>query len=137
MSAVIGLPPTAVTGLLRVEGLAIGIASLVAFGLTGGNWWLYLLVLAPDLSFVGLAFGPRRGAWIYNLAHSYAGPLVLICAGLLVPVSGLLWAGLIWTTHIGVDRALGYGMKYPDAIETTHLGLIGRARKAGFHADAR
>ncbi|MCR4159401.1 DUF4260 domain-containing protein [Kerstersia gyiorum] len=27
-------------------------------------------------------------------------------------VPGLIAAGLIWTAHIGFDRALGYGLKY-------------------------
>ena len=28
--------------------------------------------------------------------------------------------------HIGVDRALGYGLKYPTAFADTHLGRVGR-----------
>ena len=32
---------------------------------------------------------------------------------------------LIWAAHIGFDRALGYGLKYPTAFSDTHLGRIG------------
>ncbi|NMM27217.1 MAG: DUF4260 domain-containing protein, partial [Glaciimonas sp.] len=32
---------------------------------------------------------------------------------------------LIWFVHIGVDRMLGYGLKYPEGFKVTHLGTIG------------
>jgi hypothetical protein len=28
---------------------------------------------------------------------------------------------LIWIIHIGVDRAIGYGLKYPSGFRDTHL----------------
>jgi len=28
---------------------------------------------------------------------------------------------LIWLAHIGIDRALGYGLKYPTFFRDTHL----------------
>jgi hypothetical protein len=31
---------------------------------------------------------------------------------------------LIWLAHIGVDRALGYGLKYPDGFKDTHLQRV-------------
>lgn len=137
MNPAIGIPPKPVTALLRLDGLAVGVAAIVAFALTGGNWWLFaLLILVPDLSFIGMVLGPKRGALTYDLAHSYTWPLILIGAGLLTPVTRLLPLGLIWAAHIGIDRALGYGLKYPDSIETTHLGLIGKARKAAGRANA-
>lgn len=136
MKPVIGIPPASVATLLRLEGAAVGVASLIAFALAGGNWWLYLLVLAPDLAFFAVALGAERGAMVYNFAHTYTWPLLFIAAGIFTPATLLLPLGLIWATHIGVDRALGYGLKYPHAVEITHLGLIGRARKEAGHADA-
>ena len=29
--------------------------------------------------------------------------------------------GLIWTAHIGVDRLLGFGLKYPTQFHDTHI----------------
>jgi hypothetical protein len=29
---------------------------------------------------------------------------------------------LVWAAHIGFDRLLGYGLKYPAAFGVTHLG---------------
>jgi hypothetical protein len=34
--------------------------------------------------------------------------------------------GLLWLAHIGMDRAFGFGLKYPDSFRHTHLGVIGR-----------
>jgi hypothetical protein len=31
---------------------------------------------------------------------------------------------LIWLAHIGADRLLGYGLKYPTAFKDTHLSRV-------------
>jgi hypothetical protein len=62
---------------------------------------------------------------IYNLAHSYVGPLTLAGAHFVSGIPGLLLA-MVWGAHIGFDRTLGYGLKYPTAFGDTHLGRIGR-----------
>ncbi|MFO7892188.1 MAG: DUF4260 family protein [Longimicrobiales bacterium] len=31
----------------------------------------------------------------------------------------------VWAAHIGMDRALGFGLKGPDAFQQTHLGWVG------------
>lgn len=123
--------PGSVTGAprvwLRMEGLAV-LALAVLLYWRGGHSWLLLAVLflAPDLSFAAYLAGPRVGALGYNLAHSYVGPAVAAAVALLTgrpPV-----AALIWAAHIGFDRALGYGLKYPTAFTDTHLGRLGPAR---------
>jgi hypothetical protein len=112
---------------LRLEGLCVLAAAAYAYARSGHSWLLFAaLFFVPDISFAGYAAGPRAGAIVYNLAHSYAGPLVL---GVAAAATGttLAWA-LIWTAHIGFDRAMGYGLKYPSAFADTHLGRIGRGR---------
>ena len=39
---------------------------------------------------------------------------------------GLLpWAGpIVWAAHIGADRMLGFGLKYPTAFKDTHLQRV-------------
>jgi hypothetical protein len=37
---------------------------------------------------------------------------------------------LIWSAHVGIDRALGYGLKYNDAFASTHLGRLAQKDKA-------
>jgi uncharacterized membrane protein YhaH (DUF805 family) len=124
-------PPVPVTRLLRLDGFAVAAAAIVAYVVIGGTWWLFaLLILAPDLALAGRGLGEARAANVYNWVHSYTLPLVLGAIGHFAGIEWMLPVALIWATHIGVDRALGYGLKYPHAIEHTHLGLIGRARKA-------
>lgn len=115
----------------RLEGLALLVLAALAYSRFGQSWALFaVLFLAPDLSFAGYLAGPRAGAWAYNLAHSLIGPLALASAGLLgaAPLATVL--SLIWLAHIGFDRALGYGLKSPEAFGLTHLGLIGPAGRA-------
>ena len=122
-SAVVGAPRI----WLRLEGLAV-------FGLTallyqqGEHSWLVfaVLFLAPDLSFVAYLAGPRIGALGYNMAHSYVGPA--LAAGLALLTGRPLVVALIWAAHIGFDRALGYGLKYPSGFADTHLGRLRRKR---------
>ena len=136
-TAPVGFPPASVSTILRLEGFFVLAASVGAFHLLGGNWWLFaLLLLAPDLAMLGALAGDKTGARVYNLAHTYLGPALL--AALSWPLAGasVLPLALIWTAHIGMDRALGYGLKYPSHDHATHLGLIGKARKAQRLANA-
>jgi hypothetical protein len=73
---------------------------------------------------------PCRAARIYNAFHSYVVPAVLGAMGLLLHAHGVVPVALIWINHIGVDRLMGYGLKYADGFGYTHLGLIGAARRA-------
>ncbi|WP_428031243.1 DUF4260 domain-containing protein [Ancylobacter sp.] len=113
--------------ILRAEGLAVFAAALVAYAAIGASWWLFAaLILAPDLSMLGYLAGPKSGAHLYNAVHSYVGPLAMGIAAhaLGAPLAGTL--ALIWLAHIGLDRALGYGLKYTAGFALTHLGRLGR-----------
>jgi hypothetical protein len=116
--------------LLRLEGAFLFAAATIAFGVAGGGpWWMFLvLFLAPDLSLAGYTLGQERGAAIYNTAHSTVGPLALATVGLLAANGTAEALGLIWAAHVGLDRALGYGLKYTAGFRFTHLGMIGRRR---------
>ena len=75
---------------------------------------------------LGYLIGARAGATAYNVAHTYALTLPLAVAGFLADEPALLAVALIWVAHIGLDRALGFGLKYPSAFGDTHLGRVGR-----------
>lgn len=128
-----GFPPVDVTALLRIEGLVVLVGAVTAYATLGGNWWLFaLLLLAPDLAMLGAIRGQRFGARMYNAAHTYTVPAVLGTLAWLAGAGWLVPFTLIWVAHIGLDRAAGYGLKYPGLDHHTHLGLIGKAkRKAG------
>lgn len=113
---------------LRLEGGAILVLALLLYARSGGNWATFaILFLAPDLSVLGYLVGPRLGAAVYNLAHSYVGPLLLYAAAVDFGLQGEGAASLIWLAHISFDRVVGFGLKYPTAFRDTHLGRIGRA----------
>ena len=114
--------------LLQLEGAAVlALASITYFNYYLGWQMFALLFLLPDLALLGYLVSNRTGAILYNLTHSYLGPVVCL---------GLSWAvfksqngmaiGLIWAAHIGFDRALGYGLKYASGFKDTHLGKVGK-----------
>jgi hypothetical protein len=111
--------------LLRLEG-AVTFAAATALYFHGDHaWWLYVvLALAPDLSMLGYAAGARVGTAAYDTVHTYVLPVTLATAGVLTDTGGLVAVGLIWIAHIGADRALGYGLKYPTGFKDTHLQRV-------------
>jgi len=134
----IGFPPKNVTLLLRLEGAVVFASVLVAYAALGGNWWIFaLLVLAPDLAMLAYLKDAVLGARLYNAVHTYAVPLAIGLVAYLVGATALLPFVLIWLAHIGIDRAVGYGLKYPGLDHHTHLGLIGPAKRSAKLADAR
>jgi hypothetical protein len=117
-----------VRALLRWEALALFAGAMALYVHLIGDWKLFaILILVPDLSMIFYVAGPRIGAAAYNAAHSTIGPIALAAASYLAPHQPALLAGaLIWAAHVGIDRALGFGLKYPAAFGDTHLGRIGR-----------
>ncbi len=85
---------------------------------------------------LGLLAGEKIGARTYNVVHSYTLPLAAGAIGYFAGIAWLVPVALIWAAHIGIDRAVGYGLKYPSALDHTHLGLMGKARKAAKIANA-
>ncbi len=115
--------------LIRTEELGLFLASIAAFAQLGMAWWIYpALLLAPDLSALGYLAGPGLGSVTYNLVHHRGVALLVFAAGGLGSMPGLALAGVILFGHSSLDRALGFGLKYPDAFGHTHLGWIGAAR---------
>jgi len=116
-----------VRGALRLEAFAAFAAATAIYAWNGFSWpGFALLFLAPDLAMLAYFVGPRAGALAYNLAHSIALALALTLAGFFSGLAIAAAGGLIWIAHIGIDRALGYGLKYPTGFHDTHLGQIGR-----------
>jgi hypothetical protein len=114
--------------LLRLEGAALAAACIYGYYRLGGSWWMFAaLILVPDVSFAGYLAGSRTGAIAYNTMHVTLGPLLCGLLGVLLPQFDLIAVALIWGAHIGVDRALGFGLKYSAGAALTHLGRIGGA----------
>jgi hypothetical protein len=131
-TATSGSASGAVTGgariLLQLEGLALFAAMIPLYAYRGGPWWLFaLLFLAPDLSFAAYLAGGRIGAAVYNAVHTTIVPIALLIAGFAFDQAPMISIAVIWLAHIGIDRAFGYGLKYPDGFNLTHLGRIGKS----------
>ncbi len=129
--------------LLKLEEAAQFLACLALLVMNGVPWWTYLLlVLGPDIGMLGYLVNTRVGALTYNLFHhkGIALLIALIALGsdfmtlaLATPdVSQLLLlTAIILFGHSSMDRMFGYGLKFGDHFQHTHLGWIGRSRELG------
>lgn len=119
-----------VISLLKLEEYGVFLFSGYLFTLLPYPWWLFpLLLLTPDLSMFGYAFGRAVGAITYNLVHHRLVALALFVLGSLVDDPVVSLAGVILLAHGSLDRALGFGLKHRDAFSHTHLGWIGRGKR--------
>jgi hypothetical protein len=113
--------------LLKLEEAFMFGLSIFLFSKLDYAWWWYpLLILAPDLSMVGYLMDTRLGAITYNFIHHKALGIVFFVFGVVLANQLLQLTGLILFGHSSMDRALGYGLKYPDSFQNTHLGVIGK-----------
>ena len=85
-----------------------------------------ITILLPDLAMLGYLRGTRVGARVYNIAHSTPLPAAVVAIGWWQDDSLVTALGLVWLAHIGLDRLIGYGLKYDDHFQHTHLGRLGR-----------
>ena len=107
---------------LRLEGAGVAAAAAAAYFAIDGPVWLFvLLALAPDVSMLAYAAGSRTGSVVYNAFHTPLAPLALGAAGVWLGATPAVWVALVWAAHIGVDRAVGYGLKYRTGFGHTHL----------------
>lgn len=126
-TAVTPLPMITPAGTLRLEGAALAVVAVLLYARADASWWLFSsLLLLPDLGMLGFVRGPRVGAFTYNLTHTLAVPLTLAAVAVVADHTGLLHVALIWVAHIGADRAMGYGLKYPTHFRDTHLQRLRR-----------
>ena len=120
--------------LLRWEALFLSIAAIAVYAFSlHGSWSLYLaLFLVPDLGLLGYvlpqslrlptAFAPS----LYNALHTYSVPVLLFLVSWHVHALRAEQIAAIWISHIAVDRALGFGLKFPDSFRKTHLQVLER-----------
>lgn len=108
--------------LVRLESAAILAVALYLYSKNGESWILFaVLFLVPDLT-IPIYFANRQaGAAAYNLVHTYAWPALLVGIAVGGGSDLMLSIGLIWFAHIGADRMLGFGLKYPVDFKQTHI----------------
>ncbi|MEN2414205.1 DUF4260 domain-containing protein [Flavobacterium mesophilum] len=112
---------------LKLEEVALFILGIYLFSLLNFEWWWFLaLILAPDLSMIGYAFGNKGGAFLYNVFHHKGIAILLYLLGSYFKNELLQLAGIILFSHSAMDRFFGYGLKYEKGFKYTHLGEIGK-----------
>ena len=110
---------------LHAEGLAAFVAGTLLYFQSGGDGLLFLpLLLVPDVGLLGYLRNARFGAFTYNLIHNWAIGLAVLGAGLALASNPLVLAGAILIAHVGMDRAVGYGLKYAGGAKITHLQRV-------------
>lgn len=115
---------------LQLEELGLFLLGIFLFNqLEFAWWWFLVLLLAPDLSMTGYAFGNKVGAFSYNLFHHRAVAVLVYVLGLHYANDGIQLAGIILFAHASMDRIFGYGLKYETGFKFTHLGEIGKQQQ--------
>ena len=113
--------------LLRLEGGAVFALAVAVYWQQSFSWPLFWsTLLIPDLAMLGYLVNAQFGARAYNITHSKLLPGLLGIFALSTGNTLCMALALIWFVHIGIDRLLGYGLKYADGFKFTHLGIIGR-----------
>lgn len=89
-------------------------------------WWVFpACILLPDLSMLGYLINPKMGAWAYNMVHHKLLAILILIAGFYFNISLLSLIGVLLFGHSSMDRIFGYGLKFTDSFNNTHLGRIG------------
>jgi len=127
--------------LLRLEELAQFLLCLGVLISADVPWWLYpLLLIGPDIGMLGYLVNARVGAITYNILHHKGVAVALTAtAGAMqtyFPVLTvweawdeiLFFTGIILFGHASLDRIFGYGLKFGDSFQHTHLGWIGKMK---------
>lgn len=110
---------------LQLEGFIVLALSLYFYHNHHYSWILFFILLfAPDISMIGYLVNNKIGALLYNVFHTYTISILVVFCGLLLPNETVLAVGLVWTAHIGMDRMMGYGLKYPTKFKDTHLNRV-------------
>jgi len=110
---------------LRIEGITVLILSTILYFYLDGKWPMFvILFLAPDLVMLGYLVNKRIGSISYNVFHFYLLPAILILLGIFYNYNLLILLALIWLAHIGIDRVLGYGLKYETGFKDTHMQKV-------------
>lgn len=122
--------------LLRLEGFMVFLLGLTIYWWQSFSWPLFwLTILLPDVALLGYLINAKFGARAYNITHTKLLPAALAIHGVASGNGSTMSLALIWFMHIGIDRMLGYGLKYPTGFKFTHLGNIGAgggARRSGY-----
>ena len=108
--------------IVRIEnGFAFAISFYIYVHLNFPIWLFFVLLLVPDITMIGYAMNKKIGALVYNIGHSLIVPLLFFISYFYFSNDYLLITSIIWLAHIFMDRLLGFGLKYEDTFNITHI----------------
>jgi hypothetical protein len=115
---------------LKLEALGLLLLfSALYFHFYPGSWGIYLaLFFVPDVSFVLFVITKKLGAIAYNVCHHQGLLAIVFMVGFVIHNDLLIKTGLVFLAHSSFDRVAGYGLKYLDNFDHTHLGWIGKSK---------
>lgn len=117
--------------LLKLEEFTLFLLGVYLFAQLDYAWWVFpVLLVASDLGALGYLGGSRSGAATYNLTHHKGIAIAFYLAGALAGIQVLQLVGVIMLAHSSLCRVFGYGLRYSDSFDHTHLGWIGKTAKA-------
>jgi hypothetical protein len=116
--------------ILKLEELALLLLfAFVYFEYCSGSWLFFVaLFFVPDLSIFFYLINKKMGAIMYNIFHHKGVMFLIIALGYIADNELLVKVGLIFMSHSCFDRIAGYGLKYLDSFDHTHLGWIGKSK---------
>ena len=116
--------------ILKLESVGLFILFTGAyFHFYSGTWGLYLaLFFIPDVTFALFLITKKLGAIAYNIFHHQGVLVLLFLIGFYVKEDSIMKVALIFLAHSTFDRLAGYGLKYFDSFDHTHLGWIGKSK---------
>ena len=82
------------------------------------------MILLPDIGMLGYLLNTKTGAITYNLFHHKAIALLILFLGWYWNMEWVMLSGIILFGHASLDRVFGYGLKYSDSFQNTHLGQL-------------
>ncbi len=108
--------------IIRVEnGLGFFISFYIYSQFDFPIWLFFVLLLVPDITMAGYVINRKIGALVYNMGHSFILPLLLAGCYLYMSKDYLLLLSIIWIAHIFMDRLFGFGLKYQNSFNETHI----------------
>ena len=121
---------TKMKNLLKLEELGQFLLSIMLFSQLEYSWWIFpACLLLPDLSMIGYLISPKIGAWMYNFFHHKLVAVLVLILGFWLNEPLITLAGVILFGHSAMDRIFGYGLKFNDHFQNTHLGWIGKNKE--------
>ncbi|MTI39532.1 DUF4260 domain-containing protein [Fulvivirga lutimaris] len=93
------------------------------------SWgWFLGLFFVPDLAFTFVIISKRVATAAYNFMHHRGVMALVIIIGFLINDDMVIMFGIVFMAHSCFDRVLGYGLKYYDNFDHTHLGWTGKSK---------